>query len=143
MSTAFSSFGMNIMLRSLFTPDVSAPPAVIQFAACFSPPVSNALGSQLDEPPQPPDDVDVGYVRASVEMTSELWGTSDFGEIYNVEPLSMGTPTSYWGPLYGWALIDSDSDECLIVGELTDPIDPVVGQPLEVPVAALVIGIYG
>ena len=143
MSTGFTSYGMATMLRAIFTPDVALPTVNAQLAVCFSAPVNNATGDQLDEPPMPPDDVDVGYSRGSVTMSSEFWAVSDFGEIYNADTIAVGTPTEYWGPLYGWALIDADTNECIVVGELVDPIDPVQGEPLEVPVASLVIGMYG
>ena len=143
MSTSFTAYGMATIMRSMFTPDVAAAPSNVQFAACFSVPVNNAASFQLDEPPMPPDDDDVGYMRAGMTMDSTFWAASDLGEMYNIATLSIGTPTMYWGPLYGWALVDIDSEECLVVGELIDPIDPVIGQAVVVPVASLVIGLYG
>lgn len=143
MATGFTSYGLSVMLRSLFTPDVAASPSSVQFAACYSIPVNNAASFQLDEPPFPPEGEDVGYSRAGIDLTSEAWGVSDFGEIYNIGELELGVPTVYWGALYGWAIVDEAAEECLVVGELVDPIDPVVGQNVIVPVASLVIGMYG
>ena len=132
------------MLRALFTTDVASTPASLQFAVCYTVPVMNAVGEQLDEPPLFAETGDAsGYSRGEVSTTSASWGVSDFGEMYNVSEISIGTPTIEWGALYGWALVDPLTDETIVVGELTDPLEPVIGTELKVPVASLVIGLYG
>lgn len=138
MSSGFTSYGVATMLRSLFTTDVATVPAFAEFAACLTVPVMNATGDQLVEPP-----ASAGYSRASLSMTADSWGVSDFGEIYNIVDMPLGTPSQQWGPLYGWALVDPGTTECIVVGELIDPLDPVVGMEISVPPSALVIGLYG
>lgn len=138
MSSALTTYGVGLLMRSLFIPDTAVRPASLQLAACFSVPVMNATGDQLDEPPE-----NAGYSRASIDLSSSSWSVSDFGEIYNVVALTVGTPTKEWAPLYGWALVDQNANECVNVGELIDPMEPIVGQATIIPQAGITIGLYG
>lgn len=138
MSSGFTVYGMALIMRSIFTPDSVSVPVNFEFAGCLTIPVMNSSPDQLYEP-----EPSLGYSRANVAPGSASWGVSDFGEIYNLTMLGLGTPTQYWGPLYGWALIDPDLGEVINVGEFIDPIDPVVGQLAVVEPASIVVGLYG
>lgn len=138
MSSGFTVYGMALIMRSIFTPDSVSTPVNLEFAGCLTIPVMNSSADQLHEP-----EAALGYSRANVSVGSMAWDVSDFGEIYNLTMLSLGTPTQYWGPLYGWALIDPGLGEVINVGEFIDPIDPVVGQQAVVEPAAIVVGLYG
>lgn len=100
-------------------------------------PESNAVGSNLSEP------VGLGYARINVPLGTVNWGLTGYSEVYNLLEVTFPNPTSDWGLIQGWALLNaSTGGETIAVGNVVNPQRVLFGKPPTIKVGGIVFGLW-
>lgn len=125
------------MLAAFYSPDTFVPITSAQLALCLAMPVRTATVDLIQEVTAPE------YTRATLPMSAATWVGTGFGELTNRNDIVYPTVTSdTWGGVVAWALLDPVSGNCMNVGSLDNPNEPLVGQTVRIFAGTLVIGIY-
>jgi hypothetical protein len=132
MAATISLEFRQLLLQMFFQRDIAVSTDTLFVALTHTVPLANQSGFTLDEP-------EAGaYNRAAVELNSDNWALSGFGEVMNSADVDFPgfEPGEDWGYLMGWALLDSPSSGMTYaVGSLIQPtlatsdMPPVAMQP--------------
>jgi hypothetical protein len=127
-----SNFGGNLLLASVFTPDVATPIADLFVALTLDVPHRNITGSDLQEP-----DSTFGYSRAPYFTGSDYWALNQ-QIIVNSQTIVFEVPTESWGRVLGWALCDDvDSGNVLACGSLSTQSSIAAGSDVRISIGDL------
>jgi len=136
MSSTFTMYGRQQMLRALLTPDAFTPPTSLQVALCLQVPPANAAASQLIEP------TSADYARQDYPVDMAHWAPTNFGELYNTVKITFGQAAQPWGWIQGLALVDPVAGQCVSVGSVAEPYQTTIGMIPYLDAGAIVLGIY-
>lgn len=137
MSSTFTMFGRDHMLKAMVTPDAFVPIDELQVALCRSVPPANAVAAQLVEP------VATAYVRQVYPTGALYWAPSGFGEYFNTAQITWPqVEVEEWGLIRGYALVDATSGQCVQVGTVKNPFRATVGYIPKFEPGTVMLGIY-
>lgn len=137
MSGSLTMWAREQMLTSFFRRDAFTVVPTVQVALCRALPNYTATSSQLVEP------VASGYARQNITLTAANWALTGFGEISNVPSITFGTVgTTSWGLIVAYAIVDPVSGNCVQVGQVGNPMEPLQGMIMRLGPGMVTIGIY-
>lgn len=129
-------FGADLLLRSLFTPELVTLPNHVMVAMTLTVPPRNATADQLIEPLAAST-----YARQYYALGGAKWAPTGFGSLYNTTKISYPQVATTWGLLTGWALVEPISGQLLNCGALLDPIATIPGMIPFLDPATVMLGI--
>lgn len=133
---SFTMYGADLLLRSLFTPELVTRPTEVDVVLTLAVPPRNAVESQLVEPP-----VVTTYARQTYPLDGTKWAPTGFGALYNTTKITFPQVADSWGLLTGWALLDPVSTQLINAGALLDPIATISGMIPALEPGTVMLGI--
>ena len=124
------------LLRGTFTPDAFTPPSEVQIALTTKVPLANSSVDELAEP------IADEYVRQTYPIGDAYWDETGFGELFNLEVVIFPTVLTTWGTIRGWAMVNQETNQCMVVGELINSFIAVTGMVPILDAGVITIGIY-
>lgn len=136
MSSTFTMYGRQLLLRAVYTPDVYTALSTLEFALTRNVAPANATVAALIEP------TPTEYVRQPYTLTSTYWAPSGFGEIYNTLKITWPQVVTVWGMISGWALVEPVSGQCVAVGSVMESYQAIPGMIPYLDPGTVMLGIY-
>jgi len=125
-------YGRSQALKALLARDLFDSVSGWWIALSLVVPSPGDAGIHLVEPDDP------AYARQSYGFDSSYWGESGLGNFGNLQSVTFPPPSTDWGIVNGWAIVDSASGDghLWIAGEIVSPQRVVSG-----PDAAVVVDV--